>query len=111
MCRRFTKEEKGVENVLPNYVSGDYAVGTERFTIIDNDRDEILGAGEGKRRIAVRMYYPVCRESIAGMERAEVLSARKVLEIQKSYRVKKIAPNMKAIDIVRYIMAFQVRCG
>ena len=41
MCRRFTKEEKGVENVLPNYVSGDYAVGTERFTIIDNDRDEI----------------------------------------------------------------------
>ena len=69
MCRRFTKEEKGVENVLPNYVSGDYAVGTERFTIIDNDRDEILGAGEGKRRIAVRMYYPVCRESIAGERR------------------------------------------
>lgn len=98
MCRRFTKEEKGVENVLPNYVSGDYAVGTERFTIIDNDRDEILGAGEGKRRIAVRMYYPVCRESIAGMERAEVLSERKVLEIQKSYRIKKIAPKMVKAD-------------
>ena len=44
-----------------NYVSGEYAVGTEVFTVVDGERKEQLGNKEGTRKISVRMYYPVSK--------------------------------------------------
>lgn len=83
---------------LPKYVSGDYAVGTECFTVIDSERKEVLGSGEGNRKIAVRMYYPVLRETVNSMQRADIFSVRKMQELQKAYHIKNVAQEMKKAD-------------
>ena len=51
--------------------SGGYAVGTSTYTIKD-DRPEKLAAG--MRSIASRVYYPVLKESAAGLKKARYLS-------------------------------------
>lgn len=72
--------------MLPqNYVTGDYCVGTETFSIVDNERLEVLGPKEGKRKISVRMYYPVEREQCAGKEKAVYFSERKKKVLLKAY--------------------------
>lgn len=71
-----------------NYTTGEYAVGTSCFSLIDKNRKDGLGAG-GARRIAVRMYYPVSRESIKGAKKAPVLSERKAKEIGKAMYIRK----------------------
>ena len=83
---------------LPKYVSGDYAVGTECFTVIDSERKEVLGSGEGNRKIAVRMYYPVLRETVNSMQRADIFSVRKMQALQKTYHIKNVAQEMKKAD-------------
>lgn len=35
-----------------------YQVGTKRFDIVDESREETLGPKTGKRKVAVRLYYP-----------------------------------------------------
>lgn len=83
---------------LPKYVSGDYAVGTECFTVIDSERKEVLGPGEGNRKIAVRMYYPVLKETVNGMQRADIFSKRKMQALQKTYHIKDVSQEMKKAD-------------
>ncbi|MBQ8261767.1 MAG: hypothetical protein IJZ00_05730 [Lachnospiraceae bacterium] len=73
---------------LPNYITGEYAVGTECFTITDNARSEVLGPGTGPRKIAVRMYYPTNKSNVAGLERADILSERKANALAKAYYMK-----------------------
>lgn len=38
-----------------------YEVGTFLFSFIDKDRTEVLGNGNGFRKIPVKLYYPVER--------------------------------------------------
>lgn len=83
---------------LPNYISGEYAVGTECFTVIDNERKEVLGPGEGFRKIAVRMYYPALKESVKGMERADIFTERKLQALQKTYHTKAVPEEMLKAD-------------
>lgn len=33
--------------ILPQYITGEYAVGTECFTVVDHTRKEVLGPKEG----------------------------------------------------------------
>ena len=73
---------------LPEYITGEYAVGTETFTIIDDEREEVLGPASGPRKISVRMYYPVCKDATAGYERAEMLSVVKRKALEKAYFMK-----------------------
>lgn len=74
---------------LPNYITGAYAVGTERFAVTDITREEVLGPKCGPRRLEVRLYYPVCKEVTVGKERME-LSEERVQALQKAYHVKQL---------------------
>lgn len=83
---------------LPNYITGEYAVGTECFTVVDNTRTEILGPREGPRKIAVRLYYPTDKSNVAALERADVLSERKVKALAKAYHFKIKDPSILKAD-------------
>lgn len=74
---------------LPKYITGAYAVGTERFTVTDRTREEVLGAKCGPRRLEVRLFYPVCKKAVDGKERMK-LSEERVQAIKKAYRVKEL---------------------
>ena len=52
--------------------TGEYAVGTFTYTVY-NDREEVLFPGT-KRSIPARVYYPVARESVEGMNKARYMS-------------------------------------
>ena len=52
--------------------TGKYAVGTTTFTAKEL-RDEVLHPGE-KRRISARIYYPVTKDSVNGLEKVMYMS-------------------------------------
>lgn len=83
---------------LPKYISGEYAVGTECFTVIDKERKEVLGPGEGFRKIPVRLYYPTRKETVKGMERADIFTERGRKEIQKAFHIKSVEEDMLKAD-------------
>lgn len=72
---------------LPNYITGTYAVGTERFTVTDDTREEVLGPKYGPRKLEVRLFYPVNKSAVEGKERMK-LSEERVQAIQKACMVK-----------------------
>ena len=73
-----------------NYSSGEYAVGTECFTVVDSERKELLGSKDECRRIPVRVYYPADKSSVVTTERAAVLSERKKAAILKAFHIRQI---------------------
>ncbi|MBQ8927055.1 MAG: hypothetical protein IJ055_02125 [Oscillospiraceae bacterium] len=73
-----------------HYITGDYAVGTACFSLVDTGRREVLGRADGDRRIAVRLYYPAVREDTAGCERAQIFSPNKMAAIRKAYHIPRI---------------------
>lgn len=73
---------------LPEYITGGFAAGTERFSLTDASRQEKLGPGTGLRRIAVRMYYPADKEAIRGMERGLLFTPVLTKALQRSFHVK-----------------------
>ena len=81
-----------------NYVSGKYAVGTKCFSVVDTDRNEILGDGRGKRKIAVRMYYPADKSSVEGKKRAVIFSEAKKAAILKAFRLRSLSDDMCYAD-------------
>lgn len=74
---------------LPNYITGTYAVGTERFTVTDDSREEVLGLKCGPRKLEVLLIYPVKKEATEGKARME-LSAERVQALQKACMVKEM---------------------
>ncbi|MBR6536532.1 MAG: hypothetical protein IKT67_04970 [Lachnospiraceae bacterium] len=74
---------------LPNYITGSYAVGTERFTVTDDSREEVLGPKCGPRRLEVRLFYPVSKEETEGKARME-MSEERVRVLQKACMVKEM---------------------
>ena len=83
---------------LPEYITGEYAVGTECFSITDNSRTELLGPKEGPRKIAVRIYYPTDKATVTGLEKADIFTERKKIALQKAYHVKVKDPAMLKAD-------------
>lgn len=83
---------------LPNYISGEYAVGTECFTVVDDTRTEVLGLGEGPRKIAVRVYYPTDKSNVNGLEKADIFTERKLQELQKAFHFKQMGPELAKAD-------------
>ena len=69
--------------------TGEYKVGTTVFTLTDDSRTEKLGpeAGNARRRIAVRLYYPVLPEEVEGRQKAVVMTAVKLNSLAKIYRM------------------------
>ncbi|MBQ8800583.1 MAG: hypothetical protein IJZ55_13595 [Lachnospiraceae bacterium] len=74
---------------LPNYITGTYAVGTERFTVTDDTREEILGPKCGPRKMEVRLFYPVQKDKMAGKERMR-LSSQRIEALKKMCMVKEL---------------------
>ncbi len=83
---------------IPEYITGEYAVGTECFSITDNSRTEVLGPGEGPRKIAVRLYYPTIKASVTDLEKADVFSERKLKALAKAYHMKVKDPSILKAD-------------
>ncbi len=52
--------------------TGIYAVGTTTFTAKE-ERDEVLNPGT-KRRISARIYYPVMKEAVNGLDKVQYMS-------------------------------------
>jgi len=73
------------------YIFGDYAVGTTCFSIVDEGRQETLGNATGDRRIAVRLYYPVDKESVEGLERAVIFSEQKKTSVTKAFHLRRFS--------------------
>ena len=72
--------------------TGEYAVGTFTYTIY-NDRDEVLEIAKGtKRSITARVYYPVLKESTAGLSKPIALSENMIKGFKSAF---KVAPNFK----------------
>ena len=82
-----------MNSILPNYITGTYAVGTERFTVTDESREEVLGPKCGPRRLEVRLYYPVDKEATEGKERMS-LSLERILILQRTYLTNDIAKEL-----------------
>lgn len=61
--------------------SGEYAVGTFTHTIY-TDREEVLAPGT-KRNIPVRVYYPVLKESVEGMDKVKYMSREIAQSLKK----------------------------
>ncbi len=59
--------------------TGEYAVGTKTFSIKD--------PGEGLRSIASRLYYPVDKEHVEGLEKAEYMSRDMAKAIKKTLKI------------------------
>lgn len=74
---------------LPNYITGTYGVGTERFTVTDDSREEVLGPKCGPRKLEVRLFYPVSKEDTVGKERMK-LSERRAEALKKACMVKEL---------------------
>lgn len=72
-----------------NYVSGEFAVGTEVFSVTDSGRKEMLGNKNGDRRISVRMYYPVMKNETEGKKQAPIFSDNKKAALQKAFHIRK----------------------
>ncbi len=70
------------------YASGGYAAGTACFTVVDKDRNKVIGAGTEDRKITVRMYYPAEKEATAGKKYAPIFSAAKKAALIKAYHIK-----------------------
>ena len=65
--------------------TGEYAVGTFTYTVY-NDRPEVLREHENEMRsVAVRVYYPTPKDSIAGLKKESYLSREMAKAIKKAY--------------------------
>ena len=81
-----------------NYVSGEYPVGTETFSITDESRNEQLGNAEGHRKISVRMYYPADKTDINDTPRAAIFSEKKLNAVKKAFYIRKTNEQMLYAD-------------
>ncbi len=60
---------------LPDYITGEYAAGTECFTVRDS---------ESGRKTAVRLYYPCEKSSTSGLKKAEMYSPELIKTVNRS---------------------------
>ena len=70
--------------------TGEYAVGTFTYTVKD-DREEVMAPGT-MRSVASRVYYPVSKESVEGLQKTVALSDNMIKGFKDAY---KVAPNFK----------------
>lgn len=73
------------------YASGEYAVGTKCFTVIDKDRNKVIGEGTQDRKIAVRMYFPVDKNAVTGRTYAPMFTNAKKEAVMKAFHIKNVS--------------------
>ena len=65
--------------------TGEYAVGTTTFTSKE-ERDEVLHPGK-KRKVSARIYYPVTKESVKGLEKTMYMSRDMFKGIKDAFKL------------------------
>lgn len=65
--------------------AGKYAIGTLTYTVRD-DREELLRPGT-KRSISARVYYPVLKESVAGLKKAQYMSREMFTALKDNFKI------------------------
>ncbi|MBR1832977.1 MAG: hypothetical protein IJ784_11180 [Ruminiclostridium sp.] len=80
------------------YTSGEFAVGTKCFTVVDKGRKMVVDDGTEDRKIAVRMYYPVNRETVAGKKFAAIFSDAKKAALIKAYHIRNVSDDMNCAE-------------
>ncbi len=70
--------------------TGEYAVGTFVYTVW-NDREEVMHQG-GMRSVSARVYYPVLKESVAGLKKMTALSENMLKGLKAAFGA---APDFK----------------
>ncbi len=65
--------------------TGEYAVGMFTYTVYDALDEAMYCAPGTKRSIPAKVYYPVSKESVEGMEKARYMSKELVGAIKKNY--------------------------
>ncbi|MBO4784528.1 MAG: hypothetical protein J5521_07285, partial [Lachnospiraceae bacterium] len=65
--------------------TGEYAVGTFTYTVY-TDREEVLAPGT-KRNIPARVYYPVLKESVAGLTKTKYMTENMAIGLKKTMHV------------------------
>ena len=65
--------------------TGKYAVGTTTFTAKE-ERDEVLRPGT-KRRISARVYYPVMKGDVNGLEKVQYMSRDMFKGLKKAFKL------------------------
>ena len=67
----------------PPVPTGEYAVGTLTYTV-KNDREDVL-CPPAMRSVAARVYYPVLKESVAGLEKAHHITRNIATALKKVF--------------------------
>ena len=80
------------------YVSGEYAVGTTCFTVVDKNRKKVVDEGTEDRKIAVRMYYPADKDSVAGKKYARLFSEAKLAVIKNEFHIGNVSDDMNYVE-------------
>lgn len=68
-----------------------FKVGTVSFSIVDNDRKELLGEAKGARKISIRLYYPAKQDCMESRKKAAYVSERKLEAMRKAFHIPKSA--------------------
>ena len=85
--------------MIPQIINKKYEVGTKVISFTDDSRNEVLGEGNEKRRITVRLYYPVTTDSARGAKKAPYVSENKWECLRKTYHVPKSADVANEVDV------------
>lgn len=85
--------------MIPQINNKKYEIGTTVFSFADDSRKELLGQGTGKRKITVRLYYPVMSSNIEGMKKAPYVSKNKWECLCKMYHLPKSSSIVNEVDI------------
>jgi len=75
-----------------------YCVGTTTFSLVDENRKEVIGSKEGNRKIAVRLFYPVDPQAVEGKEKAKLFSPRMLETLKKVFRLKNMDESLNEAD-------------
>ncbi len=86
-------------SMIPQILNRKYEIGTKIFSFTDDSRNEVLGEGTGKRKITVRLFYPVTMSSIEGAKKAPYVSENKWECLRKMYHMPKSAGVVNEVDI------------
>lgn len=76
-----------------------YEVGTQVFSFTDENRNEVLGDATGKRKIAVRIYYPTDKVSAEELEKSAYVSDNKWNCLRKMYYIPKSVKKAEDVSI------------
>lgn len=85
--------------MVPERICQQYEVGTCLFTIVDDSRKEVLGSGTGNRKIPVRLYYPVTKDSVIGKKKVDYVSEKKMELLRKAYHIPKSVKKPEPVPI------------